>query len=499
MLYILPSQVQWSLKHFPYVVGLLLCAMIGSFILLQLDDHSARHKAYANYFSEGLSEIELPLYGKFVQKYMAVQPYYQLNQSLQTSHIDRDTVYWTMRLDPVFQDALKNGLIIDEYHPKYRDWRALRRAYEFELAQDSINQYGFKPASPNLRDSGMSLLLHSHWLYLLGAVCFLFIIGLSVETKIGSLKMILSLGAAQATVMSLYAFIHPSTLVPLVGSDGLVATVMGMYLALYGLKKLPLELRFFSKTAAMGIPGLLTLFIWLAWSMAMHTFLPQSFNVWIPIMGGLLSGTLLGLLVKERAQSSLRQKVVENTYGTFQDRYNAAMDKLSDLNFPQAKKAFYSLHKEFPQNQEILFQLFNATKHDPSSEDYHIVVAKIFGLKDNSRGCVSMMNIVFQNYIKRAQPSIRFEPNLYLSVMQKFRRYGYLGDAEKILKVLIQYNKSGKLDEMLAREQLLLGRAFMNKQDSLKAKKTLEWCQTLYPETASAKEARMLTIQNKQG
>ncbi|HET9843403.1 MAG TPA: hypothetical protein VFP93_01935, partial [Gammaproteobacteria bacterium] len=93
-----------------------------------------------------------------------------------------------------------------------------------------------------------------------------------------------------------------------------------------------------------------------------------------------------------------------------------------------------------------------------------------------------------------AEPSIRFDATSFLALLQKFRKYGYLEDAEKILKVLIQQNKTGKMDEILAREQLLLARCFYNKSDILKAKHTLEWCKEVYPQTSSAKEAKKLAM-----
>lgn len=488
-----PVLEKFTTSKLPWVSLALSLSLILSYMFFQLDDKAAREKAYFYYFDTELSQIELPAYIAFAQKHMANPNYFNFLQKVKNQSLSQQTLYLTQLWDPIFQRELQNGQIITSEYPKALQWRQLRREFELILSQDHALNYGFKTAQPSWTQ-GLSFFFQGGLTGLIGAVFFLLFAGSVLERHIGYGRFIASVVLIQGLSLSLHALLYPFSLMPLMGADAVAAGLVGIYVIRLGGTKVGYWL-LIPPLRVVHLPAFMAMGIWFIWLGLNHSFSLQPLYSLSASLGGLCLGLMLGFLLKKTNKKALKREVVEaQDYQSFQARYHDALNKLADFNLPQAKKAFYSLHKEFPQNQEILFQLFNTTKHDPASEDYHLVVAKILSLKDNSRGCVSMMNIVFQNYIRGAQPSIRFDPNTFLSLMQKFRRYGYLEDAEKILKVLVQYNKKGRLNEVLAREQLLLVRAFMNKQDDLKAEKTLQWCQSLYPETASAKEARMLQL-----
>ncbi|MGD9592089.1 MAG: tol-pal system YbgF family protein, partial [Candidatus Berkiella sp.] len=135
-------------------------------------------------------------------------------------------------------------------------------------------------------------------------------------------------------------------------------------------------------------------------------------------------------------------------------------------------------------------QLFNIVKTNPASEEYHDLAQKIFLIKDSSLATMSMINLVFKNYIKRAQPTIKFDVDTFVSLLGRFRKAGFYDDAEKILKVLIKHNTGEKLSEILAREQLLLARCYLLKKDKVHGDRLLERLVETFPNTESAKQAK---------
>ncbi len=496
MLFLLPIHEKISLARLPVATVLISLALCLTFIFFQLDDKTVREEAKKLYYDKGIDKIELPQYIRFARRHMHVDVYYKIIEGLRHDVVKTEELYWAQHSDPIFQGELAKGNIINETHPKYREWRKLRREYEFLLSKDHAFSYGFKSAQPSLLDLGRSFFLHGSWQHLLGNVIFLFFVGMNLEILIGSFVFVLSLAVIHTMTVCVFGYLYPFSLIPLIGASGGIAGLLGIHALMYRFKKIDFFVNILFYFNTLKLPGMIVIPLWLGWELLEYYLHPVSSQSYSSHLSGFVTGLLIGALLYRMKYGSQGQssKGQERKFLDFQSQYNRALDHLSELNFPQAKRILFELHENYPQNQEVLFNLFNVTKIEPSSDDYHLVIGKILSLKDNSKACVSMTNIIFKNYIKNAEPSIRFDPNVFLNVLHKFRRYGYLDDAEKILKIFVQFNKSGKLDEMIAREQLQLVRSFMNKNDTVKAKRILDWCWQLYPQTASAKEAKRISL-----
>jgi hypothetical protein len=204
-----------------------------------------------------------------------------------------------------------------------------------------------------------------------------------------------------------------------------------------------------------------------------------------------LTGVLLAVLINKTLyiNRDVRTVAIQKTTD-IQARLAEAISEISLLNYSSAKNILYQLLDEYPTNKEIHFQLFNIVKNNPGSEEYHDIVQKIFSIKDSSRSTVAMINLVFKNYIRRAQPTIRFDIEIFIGLLQRFRKAGYYDDAEKILKVLIKHNNEDQLSEILAREQLLLARSYLMKNDKVQGDRLLTWLIETFPHTESAKQAK---------
>jgi len=127
---------------------------------------------------------------------------------------------------------------------------------------------------------------------------------------------------------------------------------------------------------------------------------------------------------------------------------------------------------------------------NPVSEEYHHIVEKILSFKDPSKATVIVMNYVFKHYTRKAQPSIRFEFEVFIGLLKSFRKYGYNDEAIQILKVLTKYDLHGKFSEILAHEQLLLARHYLLKNDKLHADRLLSTLIEAFPHTESAIQAK---------
>lgn len=92
-----------------------------------------------------------------------------------------------------------------------------------------VEQHGFVPGDPSLRDLFVSMFLHANLAHLLGNMLFLWIYGDNVEAWLGRPAYLLAyLGTGAAATLSFSAF-AADPLTPLVGASGAISGVLGLY------------------------------------------------------------------------------------------------------------------------------------------------------------------------------------------------------------------------------------------------------------------------------
>ena len=485
---------QWT--TLPWVTLLLSVMILGNFALNQLDDKTFQKKAEALYFNEGLADIELPQYIRFMQRYIHFDTYYNALEGLKNERLSNVDLFYMSQSDPLFQESLSNGSLVTESHPKILQWIQKHRAYEYLLNQNHQFAWGFKTAQPSWQTFALNGLVHEHWSELIINVFLLLIVGLHLEQLLRSLKYLMALCLIQLVSWSTACLALPYSWVPISGVSGLVAGILALYCLLLGFKKIDFFVSFLHFREVLQLPALVVLPVAVILFFIQTWFFEPNIATFYSIAGGLVAGASLFWVFRGRSQPSDNQV---HHYQNFQKTYDEAIQRMNELNFPRAKKILFDLHAANPNHLDVLFQLFNVTKMDPGSEDYHLVVQKIFSLKFNTKAAVSMMNIVFKNYIRKAEPSIRFDPKTFLILSQKFRKYGYLKDSEQILKVLVQTDKKKTKSEFLAGEQLALARAHLACRDHMNATRILDWCYETYPTTVSGREAKQLNQKHQAG
>ena len=114
---------------------------------------------------------------------------------------------------------------------------AIAFLYELQLddyqLQVMVRWYGVVPGAFAWSDVLASMFLHSGWLHFLGNMLYLWIFGDNVEDRFGHLGFLLFYVACGAFAAVAQVFVHPNSLVPMVGASGAIAGVMGAYFVLY--------------------------------------------------------------------------------------------------------------------------------------------------------------------------------------------------------------------------------------------------------------------------
>ncbi len=322
-------------------------------------------------------------------------------------------------------------------------------------------------------------------------VLFLIAVCALIEAKIGMLGLLLCYMLCGSSMVSIYCLLTPFSLVPVSGACGGVAGLIGMMLVFSKFGKVNFLYFNFREIRTHAFNGVYIFLAWTIGQISLVYFTAFDTVDYISELVAFLVGILIALMIQKISLSSKLTKIKNPVKSTdLQARLNDAVKEISQMNYNEAKKILYPLLDEYPTNKEIYFQLFNIIKSNPSSEEYHDIAQKIFLIKDSSRATVTMINLVFKNYIRRAQPTIRFDVDTFISLLSRFRKAGFYEDAEKILKVLIKHNDGDMLSEVLAREQLLLARCYLLKKDKVHGDRLLEWLVETFPNTESAKQAQ---------
>jgi membrane associated rhomboid family serine protease len=140
--------------------------------------------------------------------------------------------------------------------------------------------------------------LHSNLLHLLGNMFYLLAFGPTVERALGRrlfLAFFLFGGILSGLVQ---ATIYPSSLVPIVGASGSIATLMGIYVVLF--PRLSIQLFLIA--------------IWLVQELAFGPKMPHPLDVWIggpatwSHLTGLTLGALVGLAIRKLGPSPFERE-----------------------------------------------------------------------------------------------------------------------------------------------------------------------------------------------
>ena len=157
-------------------------------------------------------------------------------------------------------------------------------------------------------DSGLwalitTLFVHASWLHLLGNLAYLWVFGITVEQKLGTLFMavVFFFGGALAHVM--VALRLPMLDTPVIGASGAVSVVVGAYLGLFPSTRigivppLGLDLQF------ARVPALLVIGSWFTLQLVYTAFGPITGAVawWIHLAGFVL-GLIFAMLARALAQ-----------------------------------------------------------------------------------------------------------------------------------------------------------------------------------------------------
>ena len=148
-----------------------------------------------------------------------------------------------------------------------------------------------------------SLFIHASWLHLLGNLAYLWVFGIKVEQRLGSVGIILIflLGGALANVI--VALRVPQLDTPIIGASGAVSAVVGAYLGLFPGRRIGLFLPLGLYLQFARVPALLVIGSWFTLQLLYTVFGPINGAVaWWTHLAGFALGLSFALVARALAQ-----------------------------------------------------------------------------------------------------------------------------------------------------------------------------------------------------
>jgi membrane associated rhomboid family serine protease len=391
---ILPTNRGLDWRHFPWATTLLVLLNVCVFVLFQRDDDARYEEAMTFYYDSGLAETEFGLYldyltraGKKAQAQElrtsygfdtdASAPFEDTRPNDKTANSDdrahdMRSPYEVVYSDTQFVTQLRNNAIIDDRDPRFMKWRTTHNQFQFKRDQAVGWRFGLIPAEQSPITFLTHQFLHGGTDHLLGNMVFLALIGLPIELAVSGVTLLLAylLGGALAGLG--FAYANPGA-IPLVGASGAIAGLMGLYAAIYGLRKIKVFYHFFVYFGYAKLPALVLLPVWIGKEFIFEFWLDQDSNVaYMAHAAGLFAGAALGMILRTLPGLVNRDALNEPER---QEKRRSELDEaracMAALNIDKALLLLVRLQREHPSSFEISVMLYRAYRLKGNAESMH--------------------------------------------------------------------------------------------------------------------------------
>lgn len=395
------------------------------------DIHSVEANEYYTY--SGLYKIELRKYDEFIGATNALTE----NDIERGSRLAQKRAL-EMQKDGDFQNKLDADEIIKPGDKGYDDWHSKHAKYIYLRDRVVSSKYGLTPSKPSLLSYVTNMFLHASNMHLWGNMIFFVLMGYVVELMLGRTLYLIGYLFSGLTAGILYVLLFPHSAIPGVGASGAIAGVMGMYIVIFGLRKVNFFYFLFVYFDYVRAPAIIMLPLFVAYQAIIHFGFHTHINVAAHI-GGLFGGALFaGILKFIPGAINLAYVDEKKDEDNFQAEYQQALQLLASMKIDEAREKFEALLKQRPNDITLKQQLYNVSKYNPASEPYHNYAAQLLNLSGSDRTTVKIIHDTFLEYAARAKPKPRWTPELMISMATRFAAAGYLEDAEKLVNFLIK-------------------------------------------------------------
>lgn len=421
---IIPIQNRPDWRRPPLMCFVLIALNLLVFVLYQGRDEARWQQAEEYYFSSDLPALE-------EQRFLI--------------YVNELHPEWRLQVDTQGQEFVYRELLTNrEFHrwllPQLRTegeslWLQQRQRYGELRDRLSSFAYGLTPAEPTVSGLFGHMFLHGSWDHLIGNMVFLLLFGLSVELALGGLWFagLYLLGGLAAA--GLHVAVEAGSPMPMVGASGAVSAIMGMFVAIYGVRRL----RFFYTVGFMfgefTAPALLVLPLWLGKEIFGYYYGDAGIAYWAHT-GGLVAGFIATLVLISR-RPPVETMPVETGPPSPQQRALARIERLREEGkLLEAGEAASAAMRRYPRSLALIESAIELTAAAPDSEAHHRANLALFALGDDPAIDGRTLAAGYRRYLQTAEHPRALTPKACLLLARRAARDKNWNWLEELLRRL---------------------------------------------------------------
>ncbi len=490
---IIPFASKMTLKPLPWVTLCLI--VINCFVLffMQSGENEQYQKAVENYADSVLPELEIPAYARFLEEGGRIKEAKRLRKK-DPKQIARSSFPILLQRDAAFIAQLHQLRWVTPEDHRFNDWKQAREKFESALSGIVTEEYSFKPDQPEIVDMFTHMFLHGGFDHLLGNMVFLFLLGFVVERLIGPFLYASIYIVGGLCAVASFAMVSAGSGTSLVGASGAIGGLMGIYVVLFGWRKIPFFYSVGFYFDYVKAPALLLLFAFLSKELYFHYY-SDSNVAYMAHFGGIVAGAICGIVLTRLIPVPVDDMLAElersekKHIKPWQTEFDMAMGYVEKLQYKKAGDIFAVLCAKYPDEHILLYEWYKVERNSPSGENYHIAARRLMLRKGNQADSVQSLHAIYKEYMETAQPKPRIDRELAMSLVSSFSERGELEDAEKLLRLLL---KNAPSDIKLASLVLLVARKLRMAKMEDRAVPYLRWVYKNADELSLRKQAQSL-------
>ena len=283
------------------------------------------------------------------------------------------------------------------------EWRANRSRFDALVNTISTRAYAFSPQDMRPVTWITNIFLHGSVMHLLGNMVFLFLFGFALEIAIGRGIFLLLYLCSGVGGTLLYWASEMGSDHAILGASGAVSGLMGMYIALYGVKKINFFYNVIFFTGQMRAPALIVFPVWVGYELVGAHYATDNVAHWAHT-GGLLFGFVL-LALWMRFGLAVNRDYVEKTDhdAPFRQALARIQELVVALKLERARQAAEALVKAYPRDARAWRSWYGVVRIAPASRAFHLFVHRLFkqaGMAARDPALQTLIEEVAHDYVK---------------------------------------------------------------------------------------------------
>ena len=485
---IIPVENRPDWRNPPLATLLLIVINVLVFFLYQGKDAQRLEQAYQWYAESELLERERQPFLNYLDR-SHPEVLESFETDLDEGRNDPQQIAWQRYLqfehafmDPAFARVLHQELGGDP------QWRADRIRFDSLVNQVSGRAYSFNAREARPVTWFTSMFLHGDLMHLLGNMVFLFLFGFALEIAIGRGKfLLLYLCSGLGGTLLFWASVS-GTDQSVLGASGAIAGLMGMYIAVYGMKKINFFYYVVFLTGKIRAPALIMFPVWVGYELLGARNATSNVAHWAHT-GGLLFGFVL-LALWIRFGLKVNRDYVEKI--DHDAPFKAALSRIQELvvamKLDAARQAAESLVKAHPRDARAWRSWYDVVKISPSSRHYHQAVHTLFkqaGQAARDPALQRLIEEVAHDYARIGGEAPALTESVSLALAQRLGRVEHIAPLAFVAgRLLALQCKQDAMPRILQSASILSAKSGL----ALEAEHYREQLRTRFPDSDEARQ-----------